>query len=241
MARLRLTKEQRIRRRKRFRRKTIGVVFLALAVIGVVSIVSAIVNRVNIALDDSGERKEYERLFSALVALDPADFSSIEKADPKKLKEAAILTTLEIENLSKYEQDEWGYTYLPTTDIDRYSARLFGPKVFLENATFGQQGLIGPGGDGIDHTGYIYFPDKEAYLVPPSSNAGSYFPRVESITRKGNSKILLVAYMQADSSNAVFSDPDQLNSTIVKYREYVLIKDGADFYLYSIRVPLTEE
>lgn len=241
MAKARLTKEQRIRRRKRFRRKTIGLFILMLALTGVISIVVLVINRVNIALDDSGERREYERLFSALVSLDPADFSSIEKADPRKLKEAAILTALEMENLSKYEQNEWGYTYLPTTDIDRYAARLFGSRVFLENATFGQQGLIGPGGDGLDHTGYIYIPEKEAYLVPPSSRAGSYFPRVESITRRGNTKILLIAYMQTDSSMAVFIDPDLPNANLIKYREFVLIKDGSDFYLYSIRVPLETE
>ena len=237
MAQARLTKEQRIKRRKRFRRKLTGLIFLLFAVLGVVSIISTVVNRVNIMLDDTGERREYEILFSALVSLDPAEFTSIEKADPRKLKEAAILTTVELENPAKYERNEWGYTYLPTTDIDRYATKLFGPKINLENATFGQQGIIVAGGDGIDHTGYVYIPEREAYLVPPSSRAGSYFPRVESITRSRNTKTLLIAYLQTDSSLTAYIDPEAANVSAIKYREYVLLKDGSEYYLYSIRVP----
>jgi len=241
MAQVRLTREQRNKRRKRFRRKMIGLVFLFLAVLGVASIVTTVVNRVNIALDDTGERREYEILFSALVSLDPAEFTSIEKADPKKLKEAAILTAVELEDPMRFEHNDWGYTYLPTIDIDRYATKLFGPKINLENATFGQQGIIVAGGDGIDHTGYVYLPEREAYLVPPSSRAGSYFPRVESITRSRNTKTLLVAYMQADSSMTAFVDPESPNISVVKYREYVLLKDGSEYYLYSIRVPQSGE
>ncbi|MCL1829817.1 MAG: hypothetical protein FWG21_00125 [Oscillospiraceae bacterium] len=242
MARALATREQRIKRRKRLRRKTIGVVFLLFAVIGAGFIISLIIGRVNVALDDTDEKRDYEILFSALVSMDPADFSSILNADPKKLKEAAILTTIEMENLFKYESDEFGYTYIPTTDIDRYTIKLFGPNIQLENATFGQQGLIAPGGDGIDYTGYLYIPEREAYLVPPTSSAGGYFPRVDAITRRGNTKILTIAYMQLpDSQTQTSSIMGTVEPVIVKYREYVLLKDGKDFYLYSIRIPESQQ
>lgn len=242
MAKVLATREQRIKKRKRLRRKTIGVVFILFALVGAGYIISLIIGSVNIALDDTDEKRDYEILFSALVSMDPTDFSSILNADPKKLKEAAILTTMEMENLYKYESDEYGYTYIPTTDIDRYTIKLFGPNVQLENATFGQQGIFAPGGDGIDYTGYVYIPEKEAYLVPPTSRAGSYFPRVDSITRRGNTKILTVAYMQLPESQTQTSAlMGTVEPVIVKYREYVLLKDGSDFYLYSIRVPESQQ
>ena len=241
MAQARLTKEQRLKRRKRFRRKLTGFGFLLLALLGVVSIVTMVVDRVNLALDDTSERREYEALFSAMVSLDPAEFTSIEKADPKMLKESAILAAIELESPSKFERNEWGYVYIPTTDIDRYATKLFGPKINLENATFGQQGIILAGGDGKDHTGYVYLEDRQAYLVPPSSRAGSYFPRVESITRRRNTKTLRVAYLQMDASAAAYIDPGSQNVNVVKYREYVLLKDGGEYYLYAIRIPENSE
>ena len=242
MAKVRMTREQLAKRRKRIRRKTIGLFFLVFAIIGVGFLINLVIKSINVALDDTEEKKGYELLFSSFVALDPADFSSIEKADPEKLKEAAILTTLDMENISKYESNEWGYTYLPTTDIDRYSTKLFGPNIQLENATFGQQGLFLPGGDGVDYTGYIYIPEREAYLVPPTSRAGGYFPRVESITRRGNTKILLVAYMQQpETLNPASSQANAVEPVVIKYREFVLLKEGNEYYLYSIRAPQSEE
>ena len=239
MAKTLVTREQRAKKRKRIRRKTIGLVFLLFALIGVGFIISVIIGSVNVALDDSDEKLEYEKLYSVFVSMDPADFSSIQNADPKKLKEAAILTTMEMENVYKYESDEFGYTYIPTTDIDRYTIKLFGPGIQLENATFGQQGLIAPGGDGKDYTGFIYIPEREAYLVPPTSRAGGYYPKVESITRRGNTKTLLIAYMQNPET------PSSMNNSaepiVVKYREYVLLKDGSEFYLYSIKIPESQD
>jgi len=218
------------------------VFFLLFALVGFGFIVSLIIGRVNIALDDTAEKRDYEILFSTLVSMDPADFTSILSADPKKLKEAAILTTMEMENLFKYESDEFGYTYIPTTDIDRYTIKLFGPNLQLENATFGQQGLVAPGGDGIDYTGYVYHPEREAYLVPPTSRAGGYFPRVESITRRGNTKVLSVAYLQMPESQSMTSSMlGTVEPIVVKYREYVLLKDGNEFYLYSIRIPESQQ
>ncbi len=236
MAKARLTKEQRLKRRKRFRRKLTGFIFLVFALIGVAAIVVLVVNRVNVALDDTSEKQEYEKLFTALVAIDPTDFSSIEKADPEMLKLASIMTTLDLETPEKYEHDENGYIILPTADIDRYTTLLFGPKIHLENKTFGQTGILSPI-DGIDHTGYLYMPEKEAYLIPPTSNAGSYIPKVESITRSGNTKILTIAYMQLPSTPASIIDPNTLE--VAKYREFVLLKEGKEFYLYSIRIPQT--
>lgn len=234
MAKARLTKEQRIKKAKRFRRKLTGLIFLLLAMIGVAAIVVVIVNRVNVALDDTDEKLEYEQLFSALVSLDPAEFNSIENADMDKLKEAAIFTTLEFENTEKYEMDEFGRIILPVVDIERYATRLFGSRVSLVHGTFGQDGTKDPN-TGVDNTGYIYLPEQEAYAIPPASTAGSYIPVVESIQRSGNTKTLLIAYAQVDTSGTGMYNPDTMS--IAKYREYVLIKEGSDFHLYSIRVP----
>jgi hypothetical protein len=239
MTKTRLTKEQRIKRRKRTRRKLIGLIFLFLAVVGTVSIISAVVAKIGLLLDDSDEYLEYENLFAQLVSLDPIAFDSIEQADKNVLKQAAIETTLAFEDTDKYERTaDTGQIILPVVDIERYATKLYGPNYYLEHGTFGQTSLIL--GDLEDTSGYIFLPEKNAYIIPPLSAAGSYIPKIVEIQRSGNTKTLKIAYMQVDTSLfSVVNDPD--SQIVVKYMDYVLIKESGQYYLYSIRTSSDKE
>ena len=203
-----------------------------MALIGVAAIVTFIIGRVNVFLDDTDEKKDYERLYATLVSLDPVAFTSIENADQNTLRLVSVMTALQMQNTDLYETDRMWRLLLPAIDVERYAGRLFGPNFRLAHETFGGSGRTND--DGIDYSAYIYVPEKQAYSVPPTSLAGSFIPQVIKIERSGNTKVLTVAYMLGSSSvSDVLTDPDALR--ISKYMEYVLIKEGSDFYLYSIR------
>lgn len=215
------SKRDRANRRKRRRFQATALVFCALALVGVVTIVSVLV-RYSISLfDDSAEKEAYAELIAPMVSLDPAPFDSIKQCDPDIVLQSAIWATLNGEDLERYEHTDGG-VYLPAVDVERYCTRMFGSEVTLEHRSLNVSGIK-----------IEYSPVNKRYFIPSTSLIDSYMPVVVNITTSGNLKILLVAYTYAGTE----VDESGYPLKVEKYMEYLLIKDGNDYYLYAIREP----
>jgi hypothetical protein len=227
MAKTQISKSDRIKRRKRRRRQLTGLLFTILVVVGIVSIVSVLTGYAARLFDNSGEKEEYEALIAPLVALDPTTFSSLENANQSTLMEAAVWAALNNNDLTNFSRNEDGLIQLPDTEVALYAAKMYGPAFEIKHRTF----------TSIDMT-YEYNGSTKVYTIPITSQSNSYTPVIEKITTSGNTKILLVAYMQQSSTSAdMILNPDQMY--VAKYREYVMIRNSGEYYLYSIREPET--
>ncbi len=222
MAKQPLTKKEKMQRSKRRRRQLVGMLFVVLASVGAVSIIVASATHIAGLFDDTEDKQDFQRLIAPLVALDPAPFASIDEANADTLLEASIWAALTYEDTTKYERNEHSAIILPAVDVDRYANAMYGPSYKIEHHTFSD----------LDIT-FEYLPDTAAYVIPITSQSGSYTPIVETITSSGNTKTLHVAYMQASAYAAdVVVDADAI--TFEKYMDFTMIKQSKGYYIYAI-------
>ena len=155
-----------LRRRRRLR-QVLGAVVCVLVVIGLASVISGGVRLTASLFDDTEEKEEFELRLQTLVSLDPEPFDSLESANRARLLDAAIWSVIQqnSDSLDTYERDEVGAMYLPTLDIDRAVASLYGPDFHFNYETFTDNGLT-----------FQYVPEKNAYLLPITSVNGNYSP-----------------------------------------------------------------
>ena len=111
--------------------------------------------------------------------------------------------------------------YLPTLDIDRAVASLYGPDFHFNYETFTDTGLT-----------FQYVPEKNAYLLPITSVNGNYSPRVMQIRREGSTKRVTVGYLDLYGSGEIVFDPTKLEPA--KYMDYIFTRSGDAYYLTAI-------
>ena len=223
-----LTKQERRRLLQRRRRQIIGAVFLFFAVVGVISVVGFVVSSLTAATDDTEIKQDYQKLIAPLVSLDPAPFETLDDADQDVLLESAIWAALEYEDQSKYERNEAGSLLLPTPDIERYYSAMFGSHE-LTHGTFTDADLE-----------YVYLEETGCYVIPITSQGGSYSPVIESMTQKGKTRVLTVAYTLGSSSAAeLIENPSAV--VVSKRMEYVMTREGKSYHISAIRKVETDE
>ncbi len=214
-------KEKHALRRRRRLRQLLGAAVCFLVVVGAVSLVSSGVGLVAQLFDDTDERNEFASRLNTLVALDPVPFNDLSEANQSTLLSAAIWASIDTVN-NEYERDENGSMYLPTLDIDKTAAALYGPDFKFTYDTF------------IDHDlTYEYVPEKQAYLLPITSAINDYSPLVTKIKREsGGVKRVTVGYVNAFSAAGEFN-PNAAPEP-VKYQDYLFRKGNDGYYLYAI-------
>ena len=211
-----------LRRRRRLR-QVLGAVVWVLVVIGLASVISGGVRLTASLFDDTEEKEEFELRLQTLVSLDPEPFDSLESANRARLLDAAIWSVIQqnSDSLDTYERDEVGAMYLPTLDIDRAVASLYGPDFHFNYETFTDNGLT-----------FQYVPEKNAYLLPITSVNGNYSPRVMQIRREGSTKRVTVGYLDLYGSGEIVFDPTKLEPA--KYMDYIFTRSGDAYYLTAI-------
>lgn len=223
MAQTKLTKKERQKLAQRRRRQLSGLLFICLALIGAGTIVALAARYIGSLLDDSETKQDYQRLIAPLVAMDPAPFASLEEANPDMLLESAIWAALDYEDTSKYERNEAGSIMLPTEDVERYYSAMYGPSQTLEHRSFADLDIE-----------FLYISESSCYVIPITSQSGSFIPRVESIGGSGAERVLRVAYMQGSTSAAEVV-ADSSAQTVVKYMEFVMKRDKGGYYIGAVR------
>lgn len=215
---------ERRNRARRFRRQMLGFLFTLLALVGAGTVIFAATRLVHTAFfDDTEDRQNYQVLLAPLVAMDPAPFESLDNANPDMLLEAAIWAALDYEDTTKYSRNEYDQIILPTVDVERYLSRMYGPSFSFTHHSFFDLDIE-----------FVYDESLSAYIIPITSQSGSYMPRVVRIQNVGGSRVLTVAYMQY-STSAVDIVTDSSAQTTSKYMEYVLVRESGGYYIHALR------
>ena len=227
MAKAPLTKAQKAKRRRYRGRQLRGAVLLLLAAVGVFHIGSSLVGLVRTAVSDEGDRESYAALIAPLVSLDPVPFESIDKANPAMLLQSSIWAAVRGEDTANYARTETDQLLVPFVDVQRYFTRMYGSEVSPARETFTDGDLT-----------FEYVADSDAFALPITGQVGSYTPQVTEMKNSGSTKVLTVAYMEYESSSLVV-DPtsNQDEQSVVKYMEYVLLREGSDYHIYTVRYP----
>ena len=137
-----MSKEEQRRNNRRLSRQIVGAIALALALIGLFTVLGWVVSGVRSALDDSDRREEYADRLYGLVMFDAVPFNDVNLVDPTVFREAAIWGTIyQIQknggSLDDYERDEaTGPVLLPKLEVDTYLPNLLGPDCPIIDASF---------------------------------------------------------------------------------------------------------
>ena len=211
-----------LRRRRRLR-QILGAVVCVLVLIGLSSVVSSGVRLTARLFDDTEEREAFEQRLQTLVSLDPEPFESLETANRARLLDAAIWSVIQqnSDRMDAYERDDVGAMYLPTLDVDKELAALYGPDFQFTHDTFSDNGLV-----------FTYVPEKSAYLLPITSANGGYMPRVMEIRRENGGKRVTVGYLDIYGNGEIVFDISKLKP--VKYLDYIFTRVNGEYYLTSI-------
>ena len=229
MAKAQLTKAQKAKRRRRIIRQTRGAVFVLFALIGIGTLISLTVGGIKAALRKDDDKEAFTALVAPLVAEDPVPFESIDKANISMLTESAIWATHDSEDVSKYASDTEGKLLIPSTDIARYFKRMYGSTVdMIKRKSFSLLSLT-----------YEYDINTDTFALPVPSFTGAYAARVTDIQTTGGTKVLTVAYLKAGTKVDMSAELDP--ETVVKYMDYILMKEDGNWCIYSVQYHKTEE
>lgn len=211
-----------VARRKRRRRQFLGGAVLCLCLIGFATIITWSVQGIKSLMKSEDIQEDYLSLIAPLVSLDPASFPDIESADKDVLLESAIWASISFENTEKYPRDEEGRMLIPSVDVDRYLTNMYGNSLDIRHHSFVNYDLT-----------FEYLSDSKSYVIPITSQSGSYFPRIDNEETSGNTKILTVAYMQYTGTAAEIV-LDSSTQKVSKYMNYTLIRDNDSYHIFSV-------
>ena len=225
MARVKHTKAEKAKIRRRRARQFRGAVFLLLAFVGVISIISVAVGQIRKLTNDDAQKAEFAKIIAPLVALDPAPFEGTEKAKAELLEEASIRAVISNENISKYVRTSEGQILIPVLDVDRYFTKLFGSGSLPRHATFTDGDIT-----------FEYDSESKCYIVTFTNLSGTYYPRISKIDSSGSTRTLTVDYLSyADQGNVIGVTGDEGGQRVIKTMEYILLKESGEYHIYSVR------
>ena len=204
---------------KRKRRIVIGAVMCTLMLIGVGTIIAGGMSVVAKIFDNSAEKEKYNSLLSTLVVADPLPFESVDQADQDWLLSSSVWAAVMNEDMEQYEKNDFGETYLPAVDVDKYFTSVFGTQYTLTHRTFADQEFE-----------FQYDEAKQAYIVPVTSFPTGFAPQVAKIKTGGGEKVVTVGYISPATSWL-----DTSNGAISKYVDYIFQKQGQNYCLVAIR------
>ncbi|MBR2028701.1 MAG: hypothetical protein IKA10_06940 [Oscillospiraceae bacterium] len=206
-------------RSKHKRRVIVGAVMCLLMLAGVISIVAGGVKVAAKLLDNTAEKEKYNALLATLVVADPLPFESPDQADQTILLSSSVWAAVMNEDMEQYEKDDFGQTYLPAVEVDRYFTKVFGTQHTLTHQSFSEQEIE-----------FTYDEGKQAYIVPITSFPTGFTPKVEKIKRGSGEKIVTVGYISpATNWN------DDASGNVSKYVDYIFQKQGSEYYLVAVR------
>lgn len=229
MAKTKLTKVEKAKRRKRAARQIKGFLFTLFAAVGVFSIIFLIVGRVTNSVGEDADKDAYANLIAPLVALDPVPFEGTENANINVLTESAIWAVYANEDTEKYKRTESDQLLLPLVDIDRYFTKMYGRDVdMIRRKDFS-----------VVDIEYLFDKATDCYILPVTGQVGNYRPVVTDISTSGGTKVLTVAYVRNHDawSSTSANTEDLTEDEVVKYMEYILMKSDDSWHIYAVRTP----
>ncbi|MGN1316406.1 MAG: hypothetical protein ACI4VW_05010 [Acutalibacteraceae bacterium] len=162
----------------------IGLVVLALAITGAVSIVRIVADRFFSAEEETADYTGYAEFLTWVVGVDPDSFSDITKADKEALLNIAICTLLTDDTKTgDYNVTEKGLV-VPAEDVEGYYLKMFGPDVEIVHSS-----VMGYGYE------FTYDATAQTYTVPLTGVTPPFTVRIESVEKTGGLAVLRVGYV----------------------------------------------
>lgn len=225
------SREEQLRSNRRLARQLIGAVALALAVIGLVTVLGWCVAGLRTALDDSDRKERYADRIYGLVMFDVPGFADTTALDSSVFRQAAIWGSLYViqknnGSLEGYERDaDTGSVILPQLEVDTYLTNLLGPDYSVTDGNFETEEFV-----------YHYDEDKQGYLVPVTGSVGLYTPKVEKISTSGGKTYVTVGYIPTINNNANGELSLTAPTEPTKYMDFVFTRgENRQWYLSALQ------
>ncbi|MBQ7118471.1 MAG: hypothetical protein IJN88_09700 [Clostridia bacterium] len=205
----------------------VGLTVVILTVIGFVSVVDFISDRIQSTANRSQQEQTqlYEDFISPVIMNDPDTFDDITKANLQQLLSIAVWSVIDSgADPEKYEYTDDGML-MPQKEVEDEFASLFGSEVKLSHSTV-------DGGDGVT---FRYSKKKQCYIIPITGIMPIYLPDVTEVDEKDSSVVLTVGYLasadwvQDSEGNMVPPEPG-------KYMKITLGKNAdGSFFVKAIQ------
>jgi len=169
----------------------LGMILIALAVVGVVSLGRAAAIGIREKLDNPAEKKQYEEFLADIVVHDPDPFDSVQGVPDKnvpQLLDICLWSILQSDDNKpdQFTMDDEGRMQVPKAKVEEAFQRIFGTLPPRHTTV-----------EGVNFD-FVYDPAKELYLVPVTAASLIYTPRVTDIKKTGSSIDLTVDYLAAN-------------------------------------------
>ena len=212
------------RRRKNRRAAPLGALFLVLAVIGLATVGMLSINLTQQVLDNSKEKAKFERMLLPVLMFDPVPFESPAEADPLAILQYSLWSALYSDKRDSYVYSDNGLLMVPVSDVDVECAKLLGPDIKLEHKSFGDLNIT-----------YTLNTESNVYEIPIAAQVGYYTPKVEKISKKGDTYTLTVGYLPPGNAWTSDLSGTKYEPTPDKYMLYVMKKVKGGYNLIAIR------
>lgn len=203
----------------------LGGLFVVLALIGLITVVSFSIQMTERLIDNSKQKEMFEDIILPVTMFDPVPFEDASEINELSILRSSVWSAI-IQNRDKYTViNENNMVMVPQTDVDAACAQLFGPEITLNHQSF----------DDYINT-YSYDAESKMYYVPVDASV-SYTPKVTEITRDGDTYELMVGYMAPQSQWMASIKGEKEDPVPSKYMIYVLKKVDSHYQLMSIQDP----
>lgn len=200
----------------------IGLVVLALAVTGIVSIAHLAVSKISENNNKTEDYTPYTDFLTWVVGVDPDSFSDITKADKNDLLNIALCTLLTDEvQTGEYNVTEKGMI-VPAEDVEAYYLKMFGADIEIVHSS-----VVGYGYE------FTYDATAKAYTVPLTGVTPPFAARIESVEKTGGFVVLRVGYV--GTTNVEVQPDGTISATQPdKYADITLKQTEKGFNLISL-------
>ncbi|MDR2526142.1 MAG: hypothetical protein LBC83_08215 [Oscillospiraceae bacterium] len=209
----------------------VGAIFIALAVVGAVSLGAMLIEKGRQWAQNPEEIQRYEAFLRPIVEHDPDPFETVAKANTAQLLDISIWSLLhnapDVEKYRATEEADDGAIHIPQADVEAEYRRLFDAET-ARHATI----------EGADYT-FEYEETTKTYRIPQTGTLAIYVPQVVEYNKEGQFITLLVNYLSygtvdwADAADGVPVRPAPTKMLEIKLRT---AEDGR-LTLSSIQVP----
>ncbi len=203
----------------------VGLIIVALAIVGIVFIVTSVSSFFDSKFKDNSEIAQFNAILTPIAATDPDAFDAVTSADSAQLIDAAIWYILENKNAPDSYSTSRGRILIPEEDVITSLTALFGSEV----------------ADRIKLTnvnGYNYVFEYDSanmlYKIPITSIEPVYTPNVTDVERGEDTITVTVEYIQAASwvhgEGQIMTEPTADKTMKVTFR-----KLSGKYYISAIQ------
>lgn len=215
-------------KRKNMKAFLLGAVFLALALVGLVTIILSAIQATQKLLDQSDQKQEYAKIIAPVVMFDTVAFDNVAKLDNKSILQSSIWKILIDTQLgdseNQFNYDDTGLVVIPASDVEIAAKKLFGPKASITHESFTD----------YESTSYYYDEETKSYHLPMMGKVPLYVPKVEKIEREGSYVNLTVGFVPPGSTWGMDLNNTKYEPQPAKYMMYQLMDSDDGLIIYSV-------